>query len=111
MSIASPGLRGAAEPQIQFSYLGRLDLSGRTDRPWSLLGTPYIDALPVDPEPDLPLRFAITISSAVGATPQGSQLVTNVLFSDALFAESDIDRLTDLWQRAIVALADALDHE
>ena len=107
----APGLCGVAEPQIQFSYLGRLDLSGRTDRPWSLLGTPYIDALPVDPEPDLPLRFAITISSAVDTTPQGSQLVTNVLFSDALFAETDIDRLTDLWQRAIVALADALDHE
>jgi mycobactin peptide synthetase MbtF len=103
-----PELRSGAEPQIQFGYLGRLDLSGATDQPWSLLTAPYIDALPIDPEPDLPLRFALNISVLVGATPEGPQLIANWRWSDALFARSDIDRLTHLWQRAIVALAAGL---
>ena len=66
-----PELQQAAEPQIQFSYLGRLDLSGATDQPWSLLTAPHLDALPIDPEPDLPLRFALHVSVLVGATPAG----------------------------------------
>lgn len=101
----------AAEPQIQFSYLGRLDLSGGTDRPWSLLIGPALDALPVDPEPDLPLRFALHVSALVGATADGPQLIVNWRWSDALFERSDIDRLTHFWQRAVAALADSLDRE
>ncbi len=98
-------LQRGAEPQIQFGYLGRLDLTGATDQPWSLLAAPYIDALPIDPEPDLPLRFALNISVLVGATPEGPQLIANWRWSDALFAGSDIDRLTHFWRRAIAALA------
>jgi mycobactin peptide synthetase MbtF len=100
-----PELQRAAEPQIQFGYLGRLDLSGVTDQPWSLLTAPHIDALPIDPEPDLPLRFALNLSVLVGTTPEGTQLIANWRWSDALFARSDIDRLTRLWQRAITVLA------
>jgi mycobactin peptide synthetase MbtF len=104
-----PELTGSAEPQIQFGYLGRLDLSGATDQPWSLLAAPYIDALPIDPEPDLPLRFAVNLSVLVGATPEGTQLIANWRWSDALFARSEIDRLTHFWQRGIAALAAGLD--
>jgi mycobactin peptide synthetase MbtF len=100
-----PELQHGAEPQIQFGYLGRLDLSGATDQPWSLLTAPYIDALPIDPEPELPLRFALNISVLVSATPEGPQLIANWRWSEALFALSDIDRLTHFWQRGIVALA------
>ncbi len=100
-----PELR--ADPQIQFSYLGRLDLSGITDQPWSLITGPDLDALPIDPEPDLPLRFALNISVLVGTTPEGTQLITNWRWSDALFAPSDIERLTHFWQRGIAALAGA----
>jgi mycobactin peptide synthetase MbtF len=103
-----PELQEAADPQIMFSYLGRLDLSGATDQPWSLLTGPLADALPVDPEPDLPLRFALYISVHVRATPEGSQLVTNWLWSNALFAPSDIDRLTHFWQQSIAVLAASL---
>ncbi|BBX97157.1 non-ribosomal peptide synthetase [Mycobacterium lacus] len=99
-----PELQRGAEPQIQFSYLGRMDLSGVTDHPWSLLTGPYIDALPIDPEPDLPLRFALNISVLVGATAEGTQLLTNWRYSDALFAPSDIGRMTQFWERGIVAL-------
>ncbi|MGB9227925.1 amino acid adenylation domain-containing protein, partial [Mycobacterium sp.] len=100
-----PELR--ADPQMQFSYLGRLDLSGITDQPWSLITGPDLDALPLDPEPDLPLRFALNISVLVGTTPEGTQLITNWRWSDALFAPSDIERLTHFWQRGIAALAGA----
>ncbi len=103
-----PQLQEAAEPQIMFSYLGRLDLSGAADQPWSPLTGSHISALPVDPEPDLPLRFALYISVHVGGTSEGSQLITSVLWSDALFARSDIDRLTHFWQRGIAVLARGL---
>jgi mycobactin peptide synthetase MbtF len=96
-----------AEPQIQFSYLGRLDLSGITDQPWSLVTGPQLDALPIDPEPDLPLRFALNLSVLVGTTPDGTQLITNWRWSDALFAPADIDRLTHFWERGIAVLAGA----
>ncbi|HTQ19583.1 condensation domain-containing protein, partial [Mycobacterium sp.] len=103
-----PELQRAAEPQIQFGYLGRLDLSGVADQPWSLLTGPHLDALPVDPEPELPLRFAVNLSVLVGATPEGTQLIANWRWSDALFERSDIDRLTQFWQRGIAALAGGL---
>lgn len=102
-----PELR--AEPQIQFGYLGRMDLSGATDQPWSLITGPYLEALPIDPEPDLPLRFAMNISALVGTTEQGSQLITNVRWSDALFSPPDIEAWADLWQRGITALVAGLD--
>jgi mycobactin peptide synthetase MbtF len=103
-----PELHAAAEPQVMFSYLGRLDLSGATDQSWSLLTGSQLDDLPVASEPDLPLRFALYVSAHVRATPEGPQLMTNWLWSDALFASSDIDRLTHLWQRGIAALATSL---
>ncbi|OBJ55821.1 non-ribosomal peptide synthetase [Mycobacterium sp. 1423905.2] len=104
-----PELQAANEPQIQFSYLGRLDLGAATDQPWSLLGGPYLEALPNAPEPDLPLRFALNISAFVASTPQGTQLISNWRWSEALFTPTDIDRLTRLWQRAIAAVAAGLD--
>ncbi|MCV7353265.1 non-ribosomal peptide synthetase [Mycobacterium parmense] len=107
----TPELQNAAEPQIQFSYLGRLDLGTVIDRPWSLLTGPYIDALPDDPEPDLPLRFAINLSAFVANTPEGTQLISNWRWSEALFAPSDIDRLTHYWRRGIAVLAAGLGRD
>lgn len=103
-----PELAQAPEPQIMFSYMGRLDLNGVTDQPWSLLSEFESEALPVDPEPDLPLRFALYISAWIRSTADGSQLMTTWLWSDALFKASDIDRLSDLWQRSITVLAGVL---
>ncbi|KZS66392.1 non-ribosomal peptide synthetase [Mycobacterium pseudokansasii] len=100
-----PELQEAPDPQIMFNYMGRLDLSGVTDQPWSPLTWPHIEFLPVDPEPDLPLRFALHISAFVRSTPDGPQLTANWLWSDALFTPSDIDRLMQFWQRGIAVLA------
>ncbi|GAB4901154.1 hypothetical protein MAHJHV27_17220 [Mycobacterium avium subsp. hominissuis] len=103
-----PELQDSVEPQIMFSYLGRLDLTGGTDQPWSLVAGDQVDALPVDPEPDLPLRFALYLAVAIRGTPEGPQLTANWLWSDALFEHSDIERLTQFWQRGIAALAAGL---
>ncbi|WP_231995968.1 non-ribosomal peptide synthetase [Mycobacterium sp. 852002-51163_SCH5372311] len=106
-----PELQCGAEPQIQFGYLGRLDLTGALSLPQvqpeslSLLTGPALDALPIDPEPDLPLRFALNISVLVGATSEGTQLITNWRWSDALFERNDIDRLAQFWQRGIAVLS------
>jgi mycobactin peptide synthetase MbtF len=94
-----------AQPQIQFSYLGRLDLGGVGAKPWSLLTEPFVDALPIAPEPQLPLRFAMHLSAAVATTARGSELVTNVRWSEALFTADDIGRLGTLWQRSLAVLA------
>ncbi|WP_293010494.1 non-ribosomal peptide synthetase [Mycobacterium sp.] len=101
----TPELREATEPQIQLNYMGRMDLAGVTRQPWSLLTGPEKDALPIDPEPDLPLHFALIIGVLVDATPEGTQLVTNWCWSGNLFARQDIDRLANLWQRSIEVLA------
>ncbi|MGQ4597195.1 amino acid adenylation domain-containing protein [Nocardia sp. R6R-6] len=104
-----PELQAAAEPQVEFNYLGRVDLSGGVDQPWSLLTGPRNDALPLDPEPDLPLRYALDVIAGIGSTPEGPQLTTNWRWSEALFSAADADRLTRLWQRSIAALAVAVE--
>jgi mycobactin peptide synthetase MbtF len=97
-----------ADPQILFSYLGRLDLAAMPGQPWSPLTAPFTDALPIAPEPDLPLRFALHLSPLVSGTPEGPQLITNVRWSDALFSSGDIDRLMYFWQRSVAVLESAL---
>ncbi|MGV9740121.1 amino acid adenylation domain-containing protein [Nocardia farcinica] len=101
-------LRTGAEPQVEFNYLGRVDLSGSVGAPWSLLTGPRNEALPLDPEPDLPLRYALDVIAAVGSTPEGPQLSTNWRWSADLFTAAEADRLAELWQRSIAALAAAL---
>ncbi len=98
-------LRSTADPQIQFNYLGRMDMSGISDQPWSVITDSRNLAVPTNSEPDLPLRFGINISVAVTSTAEGAQLVANWLWSASLFSTSDADRLAELWQRSVTALA------
>ncbi len=97
------------DPQIQFNYLGRMDMGGITDQPWSLVTDTRALAIPMDSEPDLPLRFGLNIASAVTTTAEGPQLVTNWQWSSNLFTSEDADQLARLWQRSVAALAQALD--
>ncbi|WP_063054576.1 non-ribosomal peptide synthetase [Nocardia salmonicida] len=105
----SAELRTAAEPQVEFNYLGRIDLSGNETDPWSLLVGEHDTALPLDPEPDLPLRYAVDVIAGIGATPEGSALTTNFRWSASLFTDTGAARLAELWAQAITTLADALD--
>ncbi|OHT87063.1 non-ribosomal peptide synthetase [Mycobacteroides saopaulense] len=107
--LREPELVSARDPQIQFNYVGRMDISGIDDQAWSLITDSRSLAVPPDSEPDLPLRFAINIGSAVMATAEGAQLVTNWQWSSNLFTSADADQLAQLWQRSVAALAGALD--
>ncbi|RUP05802.1 MAG: amino acid adenylation domain-containing protein [Mycobacterium sp.] len=104
-----PELQHALEPQVLFNYLGRFDLGVVTDAPWTLIDGHEIDALPVDPEPDLPLRFALNMSLLVRGSAAGHELVNTILWSEALFGPADIDSLIQLWQRTLAALTAGLE--
>ncbi|MFC4377402.1 amino acid adenylation domain-containing protein [Nocardia halotolerans] len=104
-----PELR-TAEPQVEFNYLGRIDLSGNNNDPWSLLVGAHDTALPLDPEPDLPLRYAVDVIAGIGTTPEGPALTTNFRWSTALFTEPEAARLADLWTQSVNTLADSLNR-
>ncbi|MGY0503204.1 amino acid adenylation domain-containing protein [Nocardia sp. FBN12] len=102
-------LHTAAEPQVEFNYLGRIDLSGNESDPWSLLVGKHDQALPLDPEPDLPLRYAIDVIAGIGTTPEGPALTTNFRWSASLFTEDKAARFAELWEQAVSTLADVVD--
>ncbi|MFD7845249.1 amino acid adenylation domain-containing protein, partial [Nocardia sp. NPDC059764] len=92
-----PELATARHPQVEFNYLGRVDLSGQAADSWSLLTGPLNESLPLDPEPDLPLRYALDVIAGIGSTPEGPQLTANWRWSETLFTEAEATRLTELW--------------
>ncbi len=108
-----PELVASADPQVEFNYLGRFDLSAAgasdTPEPWSPITDLELNGrLPTAPEPDLPLRYALDVVSVVRGTPEGPQLVTSWRWSEALMVEADADRLAEIWQHAVSAVAAAL---
>uniref|UniRef100_UPI0007A565C2 non-ribosomal peptide synthetase n=1 Tax=Nocardia grenadensis TaxID=931537 RepID=UPI0007A565C2 len=105
-----PELVEVGYPQIELNYLGRMDLGGHREGAWSMISDPALaQALPVDTEPDLPVRSATSLVATVESTPQGPQLMTRWGFSEGIFTAAQIDRLTELWSRAVAALAAAVD--
>ncbi|WP_372436036.1 amino acid adenylation domain-containing protein [Williamsia soli] len=108
-----PELVASTDPQVEFNYLGRFDLSSAgasdTPEPWApITDLDLNDRLPTAPEPELPLRYALDVVSVVRGTPLGPQLVTSWRWSDQLMVEADADRLAEIWQRALSAVAAAL---
>ncbi|MBM7365452.1 amino acid adenylation domain-containing protein [Gordonia hydrophobica] len=105
---ADPELIAGVDPQVEFNYLGRFDLGVADEEPgpWQ----PVVDLelnehLPTDPEPDLPLRYALDIVAVVRATDDGPQLVTNWRHSAELLSPADIATLSTLWSRSVTALS------
>ncbi|MGN2641650.1 non-ribosomal peptide synthetase [Nocardia takedensis] len=96
-------------PQVEFNYLGRADLGGGGARAWSMITDPALAAaLPIAPEPDLPLRYSIGLIAAVHPGVAGPELVATWRWSAALFDAADIDRLIELWERGVAVLATVL---
>ncbi|MDL9946671.1 amino acid adenylation domain-containing protein [Gordonia sp. ABSL11-1] len=100
-------------PHIEFNYLGRFDLH-TPDTQWQPWG-PITDLdvnehLPTDPEPDLPLRYALDVVAVVRATEDGPQLVANWRYGDTVLTADEVGKLTAMWERSVVALAGALEE-
>jgi mycobactin peptide synthetase MbtF len=112
-----PELVAAAQPQVEFNYVGRLDLSpqpqgGRptaTAAPWSLITDPERHAwLSRAPEPDLPLRYTFDVVPVVHPTATGPQLLTSWRWSERLTTQHEATELAALWCDAVATLARAL---
>ncbi|MEV0357579.1 amino acid adenylation domain-containing protein [Nocardia sp. NPDC050697] len=98
-----PELADAPWPQLEFNYLGRTDLLGGGERAWGMVTDPALTAaLPIAPEPALPLRYALGLIAAVGPGPE---LTLTWRWSRELFTDTEIDDLTALLRRAVTALA------
>nr|WP_197380063.1 non-ribosomal peptide synthetase [Mycolicibacterium mengxianglii] len=108
-----PDLTAAAQPQLEFNYMGRFDLSsdgaGEQGKPWSLITDPVLNQqLPTSSEPDLPLRYTFDVIAVVTPTEAGPQLLTSWRWSDQLSTVEEIDELSALWRTAITTLGAAL---
>ncbi|CAN3129843.1 amino acid adenylation domain-containing protein [Mycobacterium sp. smrl_JER01] len=103
------GLAALPEPQVEFNYVGRYDLSAdQTSTAWTLITDETLNArLPAAAEPDLPLRFTFDVIAVVAAGAEGPQLRTSWRWSRALSSADEVDRLGALWQQAISVLAAA----
>ena len=100
-----PELVAAQPPQIEFNYLGRFDLAGANEAPWAPITDLALNKLlPLDPEPDLPLRYTLDVAAAIQPTADGPQLVTTWRWSDALFSADRAKRLAEIWSRALEGL-------
>ena len=107
---AAPELAAAGDPQVLFDYLGRLDLAASdTDAPWAPIADLALhERLPVAPEPDMPLRYALDVITAIHPGSDGPRLVALWRWSDALFDATEIDRLSEIWQHTVATLAAAV---
>ncbi|HRC52096.1 MAG TPA: condensation domain-containing protein [Gordonia sp. (in: high G+C Gram-positive bacteria)] len=104
-------LRAAEEPQVEFNYLGRFDLGvpgggfDAGDPAWApVTDLALNEHLPIDPEPDLPLRYTLDVVSVVRATADGPQLVTNWRYGSDLLDAAQARELADLWLAVVTEL-------
>lgn len=101
----------ATEPQVEFNYIGRYDLSGPSTRDgyWSLITDPALtQQLPIVPEPELPLRYTFNVVAVVNAGTDGPQLQTNWLWSEQLTDAAEAEQIAELWRSAIDVMGEAL---
>lgn len=108
-----PDLVSARQPQVEFNYMGRFDLSsdgaGEQGAAWSLVTDPELNAaLPTSSEPELPLRYTFDVIAVVTPTEAGPCLLTSWRWSDQLSTAEEIDQLSTLWRTAITILGEAL---
>ncbi|MEB3067725.1 non-ribosomal peptide synthetase [[Mycobacterium] vasticus] len=103
-----PELAAAPQPQVEFNYVGRLDLTPQS-APWTLCADPELNALlPLVSEPDLPLRYTFDVIAAVQVGAAGPQLRTTWCWSEELTTEAEAADLAALWCDAVKRLGEAL---
>ncbi|TSE01431.1 amino acid adenylation domain-containing protein [Skermania sp. ID1734] len=103
-------LCGCATPQIEFNYLGRFDLAAQSSSDnWQPVMDPAWQRLvPLDPEPQLPMHYALDVAAVVVPRPEGPQLLTTWRWGQDLFTADEAQQLATLWQDAIVAIASVM---
>jgi mycobactin peptide synthetase MbtF len=109
-------LVATSPPQVEFNYVGRLDLSPeqrgdqpRNAAPWTLVTDPERHAwLTRAPEPELPLRYTFDVVPVVHPTAAGPQLQTSWRWSRQLTTEDEASELATLWCDAVATLGEAL---
>ncbi|MFI9506268.1 amino acid adenylation domain-containing protein [Nocardia sp. NPDC052566] len=99
----------ARDPQIMLDYIGRLDLSATGPADWAPIPDLALhQRLPIAPEPEMPLRYALDLVTAVYPGTDGPRLATLLRWSDAIFDTDRIDHFAELWQRAVAAVVAAV---
>jgi non-ribosomal peptide synthase protein (TIGR01720 family) len=94
------GLAALEMPEIEFNYLGRFDRRGEED--WGLAAED--DALDVAVEAHMRQAFALSVIAHTADGPTGPQLVTNLIWPDAVLSEQQVAELGDSWFRALRSL-------
>ncbi|MBF6327581.1 non-ribosomal peptide synthetase [Nocardia transvalensis] len=109
LRYGGPLAEPVAEPQVMFDYLGRMDLAANRVGAWSPISDLTVHQhLPIAPEPDMPLRYALDVIAGVHPGVDGPQVVALWRWSDVLFDPADIERLTEIWLRAVAALTSSV---
>ncbi|OMC16197.1 non-ribosomal peptide synthetase [Mycobacterium sp. SP-6446] len=106
-----PDLAVAPHPQVEFNYLGRVDLGPmlQPGAPWTpLTDDGLTESIPIASEPDLPLRYTFDVVAVVEGTAAGPRLRTSWIWSELLTTEEEATELIRLWRDAIAVLAGAL---
>ncbi|MEW2530976.1 amino acid adenylation domain-containing protein [Streptomyces sp. NPDC047071] len=102
-------LRRYPTGQISFNYLGHLTAAANMPDELHGLGfttSPGTTGLIPEPDADLPAFAALEINAYVSDTPQGPRLKARLGFPEHLLSHDDVAELTELWHRALAALAE-----
>jgi mycobactin peptide synthetase MbtF len=107
---ADPAVIDLPDPQVEFNYIGRHDLTAeRTAADWSLITDENLNRhMPAAAEPELPLRYTFDVISVVAGGADGPCLRTSWRWSHLLSSAGDVDLMTQLWSHAVAVLGDAL---
>ncbi|MFG3393970.1 amino acid adenylation domain-containing protein [Streptomyces parvus] len=106
-----PAAGEAGQPDILFSYLGRIDRTAPDSagrRPWTAVADEaLVREFPEDSEPGLRQAFALELITAVHPGPEGPEFEAAWRHDPEVVATADIKELAQYWVRALAVLARA----
>ena len=91
-----------ANPQLLFNYLGRWAADSTED--WA--SAPEVDALRVDPSPDLGTPYLLEVNAICDETVDGPRLRATLTYADGELDAAGVTELGDQWLSALRELGD-----